>query len=69
MTTTYETLDHTASVQIAHGVIARIATAIARAKARREYRQILALEDHLLEDIGVNRGDARLALIECGGRP
>ena len=69
MTATFETLDHTTSVQVADGLIARIATALARAKARREYRQMLALEDHLLTDIGVKRSDVRRALIECGGRP
>ena len=69
MTTMFETLDHTTSVQIANGLIARIATALARARARREYRQMLVLEDHLLTDIGVKRSEVRRALIECGGRP
>ena len=69
MTTTFETLDHTTSVRIAHGVVSRIAAALSRAKARHDYRQMLAREDHILRDMGVTRDDVRQALMDCGGRP
>ena len=69
MTTTFETLDHTTSVAISQGIITRIAAALSRAKARHDYRQMLAREDHILRDMGVTRNDVRQALIECGGRP
>ena len=42
--------------------------AIARAKLRRQYKQMLACDDHILNDIGVSRDDIRKALRESGGR-
>jgi uncharacterized protein YjiS (DUF1127 family) len=69
MTTTSEILDHTTSVEIAQSLMTRIAAALSRAKARRDYRQMLAREDHILRDMGVTRYDIRQALMECGGRP
>lgn len=72
MTITFAAADPAAARHTSQGVIARIAAAVAvrlaRAKARHEYRQMLQLEDHILSDIGVTRGDVRQALSACGGR-
>ena len=47
---------------------AAVHEALARAKARRDYRQMLDCEDHVLSDIGITRADIRQAYHECGGR-
>ena len=49
-------------------LVAAVRAAIARDKLRRQYRQMLRCEDHILQDIGVSRDDIRKALRECGGR-
>ena len=46
----------------------KLSAMLARARARRDYRQLLAREDGLLSDMGVTRTDVRRALQECGGR-
>ena len=47
---------------------AAVHDALARAKARRDYRQMLDCEDHFLRDAGITRADIRQAYHECGGR-
>ena len=41
---------------------------LARAKARYDYRHMLACEDGVLRDVGVTRADVREAYRTCGGR-
>ena len=49
--------------------IAAIRAAVARAKARREYRYMLeACDDHILNDIGLSRDAIRQAYEACGHR-
>jgi uncharacterized protein YjiS (DUF1127 family) len=68
MTTTSATSHATISRHGSNGIFAQIAAAIAarmaRAKARNQYRQMLAIEPHLLRDIGVTRSDVLAALRE-----
>ena len=63
--------DHLASGQASRGVMVRVlaaaAAAVARAKARRDYRRLLAC-DEIMRDVGVTRDDVRRALLESGGR-
>jgi uncharacterized protein YjiS (DUF1127 family) len=66
------TADFATSGHASKGVIERataaVAAALARAKARHEYRRLLACDD-ILRDVGVSRDDVRRALMENGGRP
>ena len=52
------------------GIVARVtaavATARARAQARRDYRRLLD-DEELLRDLGVRRQDVRKALADVGG--
>ena len=52
------------------GIVARVtaavATARARAQARRDYRRLLD-DEELLRDVGVPRQDVRKALADVGG--
>ena len=41
---------------------------MARAKARHEYRRLLACDDEIMRDVGVTRDEVRRALLESGGR-
>ena len=49
-------------------LLAAANAAIVRAKLCRQYKQMLACDDHILNDIGVSRDDIRKALREAGGR-
>ena len=49
-------------------ILAAAAAAMARAKARHEYRRLLACDDEIMRDVGVTRDDVRRALMESGGR-
>jgi uncharacterized protein YjiS (DUF1127 family) len=53
------------------GALSRLVTTLqvklARAKARRSYREMLTLEDEALSNLGITRDDVRLALLACGG--
>jgi uncharacterized protein YjiS (DUF1127 family) len=55
--------------QAAAGMVNRlgasIRAALARSNARRQYRQMLAYDEHLLHDIGVTRDEVRQALRDC----
>jgi uncharacterized protein YjiS (DUF1127 family) len=55
--------------QVAAGMMSRcgaaVRAALARSKARRDYRQMLACDEHLLHDIGVTRDEIRHALRNC----
>jgi uncharacterized protein YjiS (DUF1127 family) len=62
-------IEVTGSWEGVSGLIAHVAGAIrkahARGKMRREYRDLLLCEDHILRDIGVTRADVRSALADC----
>lgn len=47
---------------------AAIRAAVARRRARRDYRRLLDGEDHVLKDVGLSRTDLHAALRECDGR-
>ncbi len=47
-------------------ITAAIAAAMARAKARHEYRRLLECDEVML-DVGVGRDDVRKALLQIGG--
>ena len=55
--------------QLAAGLIGRVGTAVrealARVKARHDYRRMLDREDRLLSDMGVTRDDVRQAMRDC----
>ena len=55
--------------QLAAGLTRRVGAAVrealARVKARHDYRRMLDREDHLLSDMGVTRGDVRQAMRDC----
>ena len=72
MTATFAHPTHAVSRKASRGVMAAIRTAVlaalARAKARHEYRQLLACDDEIMRDVGVTRDDVRQALLESGGR-
>jgi uncharacterized protein YjiS (DUF1127 family) len=55
--------------QLAAGLTTRsgatVREALARVKARHDYRRMLDCEDHLLRDMGVTRGDVRQAMHDC----
>lgn len=53
---------------IAGRAAAAMRDALARAKARYDYRHMLACEDGVLRDVGVTRADVREAYRTCGGR-
>ena len=65
------TLAATGSASSRHGsvmarITAAVAGAMARAKARHEYRRIVDQED-ILRDVGVTRDDVRQALLGIRG--
>lgn len=64
--TTTTTADYVRSIWTR--IATAMAAAIARAKARHDYRKMMQREDHILADMGVTRDEIRHAYLNVGGR-
>lgn len=51
------------------GIVAHIARIAAGWRRRRNFAELEALDDHLLDDIGLTRGDVRWAITQRPDRP
>jgi uncharacterized protein YjiS (DUF1127 family) len=56
---------HEPVMRAIRGAAAALCAAIARAHARRCYRQLLDRDDDLLRDVGIDREQVRKALADC----